>query len=79
MCVRACVRVEGRMTMKRVPILSSHRIARYSNANDWITDIYKYKCTGYAYIINKKVQTYRQSHRQRVGQSTSQTDICLAH
>ena len=25
----------------------------------WITDIYKYTCTGYAYIMNKKVQKYR--------------------
>ena len=39
----------------------------------WITDIYRYTCTGYAYIIYKKV-----TYRQRVAQSTSQTDICLA-
>ena len=37
----------------------------------WTTDVYKYTCTAYAYIINKKVQTYRQPYRQRVGQSTS--------
>ena len=33
----------------------------------WITYIYKYTCTCYAYIIDKKVHPYR----QRVGQSTS--------
>ena len=27
----------------------------------WITYIYKYTCTGYAYIIDKKVHPYRQS------------------
>ena len=34
----------------------------------WITYIYKYTCTGYAYIIHKKVQPYRELdkvlHRQ---------------
>ena len=29
-----------------------------------ITDVYKYACTSYAYIIYKKVQTYRQPYRQ---------------
>ena len=43
----------------------------------WITDVYKHTRTGYAYIINKKLQIYKQPCRQRVGQSTSQTDICL--
>ena len=34
----------------------------------WITYIYKYTCTGYAYIIDKKVHPYRHPYRQRVGQ-----------
>ena len=37
----------------------------------WITDICKCTCIGYAYIIYKKVQTYRQPYKQRVEQSTS--------
>ena len=44
---------------------------RYLLKQQWITDIYRYKCTGYTYIINKKVQTYRQAYRQRVRQTTS--------
>ena len=32
--------------------------------------IYKYICTVYAYIIYRKIQTYRQPYRQAFGQST---------
>ena len=32
----------------------------------WIADTYKYTSIGYAYIIFKMVQTYRQPYRQRV-------------
>ncbi len=44
----------------------------------WITSIYKYICTCLCIHNRLKDNPYRHPYKQRVGQSTSQTDICLA-
>ena len=45
----------------------------------WITDLYKYTSTGHEYIIKRYRRILIYTAIQRVGQSTSYTDIYVAH